>query len=149
MKTNPFKLIALLLSLSVISLSGIALQPHLQQTVKKENELNSLLFENNQLIITLHLEETPTKVYGIISILNKTTENLLLTYNKLAYYNGQCLNQNSPENTNSVQIPAKSMVAGSSIENTDGLRVFHSFKSGGSSKKLTALTLVNIQIEKI
>ncbi|MEO9531158.1 MAG: hypothetical protein ABJG68_12460 [Crocinitomicaceae bacterium] len=114
-----------------------------------------ILFENESLAITFKLEEykrpgTATVIiYGVLKLINKTENNLSVQFRKEAFYNGNCTNCNSSENNVAISISPFSTKEGVIDNNENGLRIFHSFKSGESNKKLTNLNLIEVSIKKV
>jgi len=154
----------ILLASTVTIYSGSALSTNIKNPVQNsiaiklaQNKLidNPILFENESVIFEINFVEVKTpnsstiKVYGIIQVTNKTTESLKVEFVKDAYYDGKCNSCGYNENRTSLVISPQSYQIGTKENNSNGLRVFHSFKSGESKSQLTDLIISNLKIEKV
>ena len=155
-----FKVFFLNIILSITFCSWSFINFNKDLTIQKainqdENEKNPVLFENDIAVFTVSYAtvQTPNtstiKNYALITILNKSAEHITISYNKEAYYDGICSSCQQQESQFELGLEPHEAKNGILDNNSNGLRIFHSFKTGESKRKLTDLKISNVIIKNL
>lgn len=124
---------------------------------QSETDFNQkvILFEDSQIRVESNFVEyqepnrSVIKNYLILSFVNKTREKLSINFSKELYYNNTCSSCGFAESNFSVILNKREIKTGTcEIGSDKALKVFHSFKTGESERKLTDFRITNVSIKK-
>lgn len=113
-----------------------------------------VLFSSNKLTIEAITEGCNdvkngiNKEYVFLSFINKTAQDITVTYYTELFYNSTCYScSNKEEYTFTTTIPANGTVSGSCANKTQALAIFSKMLDGVKSSQLTSYSIKNVVVK--
>ena len=88
------------------------------------------------------------KEYKLLKLENQTSASVELSFNKLAYYNGDCSNCNEDENHVNIKLSPTQVLEGECSSNND-LKVFIKMNNNIKTRTLTDFSLSEVIVTKL